>query len=216
MHELPNITRLGDGFDGANGLQSGGPYAGQTKGRIGMFRYSIIYGSIIGVVVIALMASTLLFFGTDSAASTEIAGFAFMIAVLSLVFVGIKRYRDIEHGGVIKFTQGALVGTGIAVVAGLFYVISWEGVLYATDFAFVEEYSQSQIAVIRAEGLEPNVEAARIAEIQASMASYRDNPLFRLPITFIEIFPVGLVVALISAAILRSPKVLPAKTGPAT
>lgn len=176
-----------------------------------MFRYIMIYGGIIGVVVIALMSSTLFLLGPDSAGSSEIAGYAFMIAVLSLVFIGIKRYRDVEHGGVMKFTQGALVGTGIAAVAGIFYTISWEGVLHATDFAFIESYGQSQIDIIRAEGLDASKEAARIAEVRESMASYRDNPLFRLPITFIEIFPVGLVVALISAAILRSPKVLPSR-----
>ncbi|MEM1050812.1 MAG: DUF4199 domain-containing protein [Pseudomonadota bacterium] len=176
-----------------------------------MLRYAMIYGGIIGMVVIALMASTLIFFGPDSAGSSEVAGYAFMIAVLSLVFIGIKRYRDIEHGGVIKFTQGATVGIGIAAVAGVFYTLSWEGVLHATDFAFVDNYGQSQIDLIKAEGLEAPAEAARIAEVQESMTSYRDNAFFRLPITFIEIFPVGLVVALISAAILRSPKVLPAR-----
>ena len=180
-----------------------------------MLRYAMIYGGIIGMVVIALMASTLMFFGPNEVGSSVVAGYAFMIAVLSLVFIGIKRFRDIEHGGVIKFTQGAAVGIGIAVVAGIFYTISWEGVLYATDFAFVENYGQSQIDMIKAEGLEAAMEAAKIAEVQQSMASYRDNPFFRLPITFIEIFPVGLVVALISAAILRSPKVLPAKANAA-
>jgi len=176
-----------------------------------MLRYALIYGGIIGMVVIALMASTLAFLGPDSPGSSEVAGYAFMIAVLSLVFIGIKRFRDIEHGGVIKFTQGAAVGAGIAVVAGVFYTISWEGVLHATDFAFVQNYGQSQIDLIRAEGLEAAAEAARIAEVEEAMGSYRDNAFFRLGITFIEIFPVGLVVALISAAILRSPKVLPAR-----
>jgi Protein of unknown function (DUF4199) len=184
---------------------------GGTTGDVQMLRYAMIYGGIIGMVVIALMASTLMFFGPNEVGSSEVAGYAFMIAVLSLVFIGIKRFRDIEHGGVIKFTQGAGVGIGIAVVAGIFYTLSWEGVLYATDFAFIENYGQSQIDVIKAEGLDAAAEASRIAEMEASMASYRDNPLFRLPITFIEIFPVGLVVALISAAILRNPKVLPAK-----
>ena len=36
------------------------------------------------------------------------------------------------------------------------------------------------------------------------------NPLFRLPMTFLEIFPVGLLVALAAAAMLRNSKVLPA------
>jgi hypothetical protein len=37
------------------------------------------------------------------------------------------------------------------------------------------------------------------------------NPLFRIPMTFLEIFPVGLVVALLSAVSLRFPKFLPAR-----
>jgi hypothetical protein len=37
------------------------------------------------------------------------------------------------------------------------------------------------------------------------------NPLFRLPMTFAEIFPVGVLVSLVSAAILRNPRVLPAR-----
>jgi hypothetical protein len=36
------------------------------------------------------------------------------------------------------------------------------------------------------------------------------NPLYRLPMTFLEIFPVGFIVALVSAALIRSSKFLPA------
>jgi len=32
------------------------------------------------------------------------------------------------------------------------------------------------------------------------------NPLFRLPMTFAEIFPVGVLVSLISALVLRKPR----------
>jgi hypothetical protein len=37
------------------------------------------------------------------------------------------------------------------------------------------------------------------------------NPLIRIPLTFAEIFPIGLLAALVSAALLRNPKVLPAR-----
>lgn len=179
-----------------------------------MLRYSLIFGGIIGALVIALMSVTLFVLGPDAGGTTELLGYATMLAILSLLFIGIKRYRDVEHGGVISFKQGALVGTGIAVIAAVMYAISWEGVLHATDFAFVETYSASQIDAIRAEGLAAGEEAAKIAEIEQGMEMYL-NPLFRLPITFIEIFPVGLVVALVSAAILRNPKVLPARAAAA-
>src|SRR3546814_12654255 len=35
--------------------------------------------------------------------------------------------------------------------------------------------------------------------------------MFRLPMTFVEIFPVGVLVSLVSAAVLRNPRVLPAR-----
>ena len=175
-----------------------------------MLRYSFIYGAIIGVVVIAFMCVVLFALGTEDVFSTELAGYAVMLAVLSLVFLGIKRFRDVEHGGVIKFSQGAGVGIGIAAVAGVFYAISWEFFLVATDFAFIEAYSQSLIADLDAQSLDEATKAAKIAEIESSAEMYR-NPLFRLPITFIEIFPVGLVVALVSALVLRNSNVLPAR-----
>jgi hypothetical protein len=37
------------------------------------------------------------------------------------------------------------------------------------------------------------------------------NPLYRLPITFVEMFPVGVLISLISAAVLRNSRVLPAR-----
>ena len=175
-----------------------------------MLRYSFIYGAIIGVVVIGLMSIGIFWDGPEGAGGSELAGYTIMLAVLSLVFIGIKRYRDVEHGGVIKFTQAATVGIGIAVVAGVFYAIAWEGVLVATDYAFIESYSQTMIDGVKAQGLAAGEEAAKLAEIHDSMEMYR-NPLFRLPITFVEIFPVGLVVALISAFILKNAKVLPAR-----
>lgn len=175
-----------------------------------MLRYSLIFGGIIGAIVITFMSIVLVTMGTDSLFSSEAAGYAIMLVVLSLVFVGVKRYRDMEQGGVITFLQGTSVGLGIAAVAGVIYAIGWEITLMATDYAFIDEYGQSLIDGVKAEGLRAAEEAAKIAEIEASMEMYR-NPLFRLPITFVEIFPVGLIVALISAFILKNAKVLPAR-----
>ena len=172
-----------------------------------MLRYSLTYGGIIGVIVIALMALTLLTMGPEAATSSQAAGYVTMLAVLSLVFVGIKRYRDAECGGVIRFIQAAKVGAGIAGVAAIAYAIAWEGVLAATDYAFIESYSRTLSDAVIAQALPPAEQAAQLAEIEASMASYR-NPLLRLPISFIEIFPVGLVVALGSALVLKNPRVL--------
>lgn len=172
-----------------------------------MFRIMIVYGAIAGVITIALMSlGMLLGDGTGS----QVQGYLTMLVVLSLIFVGIKRYRDKELGGVIKFLPAFGLGVGIAAVAGVFYVLSWEASLHLTDFAWMENYKQSAIAGYEAQGLTGDALAEKTEALEAMMVNYR-NPLVRLPITFLEIFPVGLLVALISAALLRNPKVLPAK-----
>jgi hypothetical protein len=66
----------------------------------------------------------------------------------------------------------------------------------------------------RAKGVSgPDLDAF-IAQMQSMTEQYR-NPAFRLPITFLEIFPVGLIISLIAAALLRNPRFLPARGTPA-
>jgi len=172
-----------------------------------MFRIMLVYGAIAGMVIIAVMITGMVLGGGSG---SEIQGYLTMVVVLSLIFVGIKRYRDKTLGGVIKFGPAFGLGVGIAVVAAVFYVLSWEVSLHLTDFAFIDAYRESAIAGYEAKGLTGDALAEKVASMDAMMANYT-NPFFRIPITFIEILPVGLVVALISAALLRNPKVFPAK-----
>ena len=108
-------------------------------------------------------------------------------------------HRDIKPANIL----------GIAAVASLAYVILWEVYLSATDYAFIKDYTQSILAAHEAEGLSGPALQVAIDSMNKLEAQYA-NPLFRLPMTFLEIFPVGLVVALGAAAVLRNSKVLPA------
>jgi len=172
-------------------------------------RYVLIYGAIAGSITIAVIMSTFLFDLPDHLHS-EWFGYLVMLAALSLIFVGVKRYRDVECGGVIGFIRALLVGLGIAVVAGLFYVAGWEGYLATTDGNFIQDYAAGMLADMRASG----ATAAQIAATQAEMQPYIEayaHPLSRMAITFIEIFPVGALVSLVSAIALCFPQVLPAR-----
>jgi small-conductance mechanosensitive channel len=172
-------------------------------------RYALIYGSISGAITVLVIASSLVF-NLPNHAHSEIFGYLVMLAALSLIFVGVKRYRDVECGGVIRFVRAFLLGLGIAVVAGVIYTFGWELYLGLSGRDFIAEYSASVLKHMRESGAAQAAIDAQAAQLRALAASYR-SPLFRLPMTFIEIFPVGLVVALISAAILRNPRVLPAR-----
>ncbi len=177
-----------------------------------MKKIILTYGAISGLVVIGSMLFGIVI-GLDdnagAAANLEYIGYLIMLVALSIIFVGMKRYRDQELGGVITFGTALLVGIGITAVAGVMYVAVWEIYLAMTDYAFMDQYIASVIASEEAKGVTGAEMDALVAELDGQRQMYR-NPFFRLGITFLEIFPVGLVIALISAAILRKSEVLPA------
>ncbi len=175
-----------------------------------MGRIILVYGVIAGAIVIGSIVLGLAIAGEGGTHhSQEWLGYLVMLIALSMIFVGIKRYRDRYLGGVIRFGTATLVGLGIAAVAGVIYVAVWEAYLAMTDYAFIERYTEGVIAAREAEGLS-GAELRTLIEEMETMRRQYANPLFRLPMTFLEIFPVGLLITLISAAVLRNSKTLPA------
>ncbi len=175
-----------------------------------MLRIALVFGAIAGFIVITVIMAGIFLLHGKSHFTSEWFGYLVMIVALSMIFLGVKRYRDNELGGVIKFLPAFGLGLGIAAVAGVIYVAVWEGYLAASGYHFMDSYVAGIIAEKKAQGLSGPALAAKIAEFDALKVQYA-NPLFRLPMTFLEIFPVGLLIALISAAVLRFPRVLPAR-----
>lgn len=173
-------------------------------------RYALVYGSLSGFVIIAVMLTGLVVTDRDSFFSSMWFGFLVMLVAMSFMFVGVKRYRDVECGGIIRFRPAFLMGLAIAAVAGLAYILVWEIYLASTGYRFMDDYLAGIAGDLRAQGKTP-AEVEREMEGYAWMRDNYPNPLVRIPLTFTEIFPIGLLVALVSAALLRNPKVLPAR-----
>jgi hypothetical protein len=173
-------------------------------------RYSLVYGAIAGAIAIAVLVTSLAFNLPNHSHSLWF-GYLVMLVALSLIFIGMKRYRDIDCGGVIGFGRALALGLGMAVVAAIVYMFGWELYLGLSGRDFMADYSASVIAAMRAKGASAAALQAKAAEMRHLQIQYQ-NPLFRLPMTFIEIFPVGVVVALFSAIILRNPRILPASS----
>ncbi len=91
-----------------------------------------LYGSISGAVIIGSMIVTM---NVAALADSEWLGYLTMIVALSVIFLAVKRYRDQELGGVIRFGTAFMLGLGIAAVASLAYVLLWEVYLSETDYA---------------------------------------------------------------------------------
>lgn len=171
-----------------------------------MVRYALIYGLISGFVIAATITASLVLLRGSEFAHSLWFGYLVMLVALSFIFLGVKRYRDVERGGVIRFLPALGVGLAIAVVAGITYVITWETYLSVSGYQFMDEYIPTYIRDEQAAG-------TSAAEIAANVQWMRDvyaSPVQRMALTFMEIFPVGLIVALISAALLRFHQLLPA------
>jgi len=175
-----------------------------------MQKIALTYGILSGTITIAVLILGLVLSEGGSFLASELFGYLTMLVALSMIFIGIKRYRDLEMGGVIRFIPAFTMGLAIAAIAALIYTLVWELYLMASDYAFIDSYVNSAIEAKRAAGLAGEGLAQEIAELEEMRSSY-GKIYIRMPMTFLEIFPVGLVIAILSAALLRNPKILPAR-----
>ena len=170
------------------------------------------YGTIAGLIVAIPMVWRML--TLDASEKDPLGGmlvtYLVMLVALTAVFLGVKSYRDRVLGGVIRFLPALGVGLAISVVACLFYTVAWEISLAYSDFDISKHLTDWFVEAARAKGASAEEMAKAMAEAKEFNEKYA-NPFFRMPITFIEIFPVGLLVSLISAALLRNSRFLPAR-----
>ena len=172
-------------------------------------RYALIYGLLVGVVIAGIISTLIAIFGDDGPFATLWFGYLVQLVGLSFIFVGVKRYRDIERGGVIDFWRALGVGLAIALVAALAYSLVWEIYLALTGYGFMPEY----IAATRAQLEAAHTPAAEIARKVAELERY-NSPAYRVPMTMMEMFwpvPLGAIVPLLAAGLIRNPKFRPAR-----
>ncbi len=169
-----------------------------------MKKIILIYGLISGMIISAMIFITgaMYNYGTLSSGKGELIGYSTMVIALSLIFFGVKSYRDHHLQGNIKFGRALLVGISIAGVASLLYAISWEINLKQFMPDFMDQYSSMAIAKAK-EGGKSAAEIQQVIDrINQTKEMYK-NPFLRFTMTLVEIFPVGILIALVSAAILR-------------
>ena len=175
-----------------------------------MTRIILTHGTISGLVAGIPLSILTLTDGCGDMTTGMIVGYTTMLVALSAVFLAVKRYRDVDLGGVIRFWPALGLGLAISVVAGLFYVVAWEVSCAIAHADFAGDYARAVVAQEQARG----VSGAALDQVRAEMAQFRRdyaNPLYRWPTSFAEIFPVGVLVSLVSAALLRNRRFLPAR-----
>ncbi len=163
-------------------------------------KIALKYGLISGGLIVSSWFITLETEDTSTIGMSEILGYAIMIVALSAVFIGIKSIRD--EKGSLTFKDGFLNGLGITLVASIIYVIGW--MIYVPSFApdFADKYGASQVEIIEKSDISNNEKNKQIQDVNEWIETYK-RPHVMAAMTFVEIFPVGLIVTLISALILK-------------
>ncbi|MFP9099031.1 DUF4199 domain-containing protein [Flavobacterium sp. RHBU_24] len=159
----------------------------------------IIHGLIGG----AVSLTGFLLMGCTEDAWGMVAGFASMILAFSLIFVAVKNYRDKQNGGVISFGKALQIGLLITLVTATVYVVVW-----LIDYAyfnpdFLEKYTASTLKAMANEGATATQIKAKATEMKEFRAQYDGNVFYRAGITYTEIVPVGIIISIIAALILK-------------
>ena len=162
----------------------------------------LTFGLIGGAIIAALMFATMPFIDKIGFDRGLVVGYTTMVIAFMLVFFGIRSYRENVSDGRITFGRGFAVGILITLVICLCYVIAWEILYFGFMPDFGDKYGRYIVEQAKASGASQQVIDAKLQEMK-SLKALLDNPLINAAMTFTEPFPVGLLVTLISAAILR-------------
>lgn len=174
-----------------------------------MTKIVLIFGLISGAIAAALMWILMAFVrgGAIDFENGMIWGYATMIIALSLVFFGIKSYRD-NNGGRISFLKGIQIGILISLISAVCYAASWELYYRGSGQEFLQKYTAYYLDKMKKDGAsDADIEKARV-ESEQFMELY-ENFFVRFGMTLMEILPVGVIVTLVSAGLLRKRDVLP-------
>ena len=166
-----------------------------------MKRIILTYGLIGGLIVSAMMWFTL-GDGVHDWENGELIGYTTMVIALSTIFFGMKAYRDKELGGSIRFGKAFLVGLYITLVASTLYVASWMIMSANMKQDFMEQYIEHTKAKLEQSGT-PEAEVAEQVEQMRQMGELYKNPIVKVGFTYMEILPVGLLISLLCAALLK-------------
>ena len=172
-------------------------------------RKTVLTFGIISGIIIEILGLTTWFLMVEKNGELDLSqgylfGYLTMIVALSMIFFGIRQYRDRYQEGIISFGKAFKVGFLIALIASIIYVIGWM-ILYNTNEVahnFYAQYLEHMKTQWAASGMTPEQINAKAEGFAKNMELYK-NPVIMAGMTLMEILPVGLIITLISAFILK-------------
>ena len=167
-----------------------------------MRKIVLTFGLIAGAVMSATFLIAIPFKEQIGFDNGMLVGYTSMVAAFLAVYFGVRQYRDQVAGGTITFARALGVGLAITLVACVCYVLMWQIVYYNFMPDYLDEYAAYMLEKERAAG----ATAAQLEAQQQEMAQFKEmyaNPLINAAFTILEPLPVGVLISLISAGVLR-------------
>jgi hypothetical protein len=149
-----------------------------------------------------MMLATLPFVDKIGFEKGEILGYTTIVLAALMVFFGVRSYRENTGGGRLTFLRGFAVGILITLIFSACYVGTWEIVYYKLMPDFNEKYAAHMVERAKASGASQEKIDKAVKDAQDFKQMY-DKPVINIAFTFMEVFPIGLIVTLVSAGILR-------------
>lgn len=163
-----------------------------------MKKIILIFGLVIGAILAtnAIIHMNMMYSNPDYKGN-DVIGYATLVIIFSLIYFGVRNYRNNYLDGKISFLQAFKTGALICFIASTVYVIF--GLLYYYFFApdFIDVFTDYMIR---------NSAPDEVEATTAQMANFKEmykNPLFVILITYMEVLPIGMIVALFSAFIVK-------------
>lgn len=168
-----------------------------------MKKIVLINGLISGLIVSAVMAvGAAVYQANPDFKYTQIIGFSSMLLAFSLIYMGIRKFRNDINGGTLQFGKGFMIGFYIALIASTMYVLTWTFEFNFLFPDFMEKYAAGVIDQLKAKGASADKIEQQVIEMNKYKELYK-NPVYFALLTYLEILPGGIVIALISALILK-------------
>lgn len=162
----------------------------------------LVFGLVMGMILcIPWLIMVNMLYTNPEFKSNDLLGYAILLVIYSLIFVGIRNYRNKVLGGIISFGKAIKTGALITLIAATFYVTAWLFYYYL----FIPDFMEVYTAHVLHNCTTDTELAAKTKEMENFSRMY-ENPVFVILITYAEVLPIGLVVTLISALILKNNK----------
>jgi Protein of unknown function (DUF4199) len=185
-----------------HGEDIGGATRRPAQRRVAMKKNVWKYGLLSGLAMAILVAVVVPFEHHTNARWSMAFTYTLMVLSFLIVFVGVKHYRDTECGGSLTFGRALAAGVLMMLISCVCYVAMWEVLNATLEKNFAHEYSAAMVKHAQNSGLQGAALERKIAEAHKFEVMY-SNPFYRASMTLLEPLPVGIVMALVTAGILR-------------